>query len=61
MKQAQIKSVRDLYQRMLDGEVFYSTKGHKVYFDDSKHMPFRYGNGSLDKFHVANFQSLLVK
>lgn len=44
-KNAGIKSKKEAAQRLIDGEVFYSSLlNQRIYFDDSNRNPFRYAD-----------------
>jgi len=59
MKNANIKSKRELAERLINGEVFYSKTGAKIYYDENKSNPFRLDGSTLlaywdryDEFYV---------
>lgn len=45
---AGIKSKKELAQRLIDGEVFFNSNGHKVYFDCGENNPFRVNYSPMD-------------
>lgn len=49
-------TIKEKIKHLMDGEVFYSEAGRKIYYDDSVHnSPFRFEDTSLDDAFLAQW------
>jgi len=56
LKNAEIKSTKELILRMIDGEIFYTPKNGKIYYDETiKNNPFVYEDREGDVSPLNSF------